>query len=199
MSYNIDVSENGTVTEFFADMDYGDLPYPMSDDYNEAKYDAVAEYSFKINTYSTDGKLLTSSVVGEFPEVPDKSTIIENIVSDSESLIASINGTYYIFKTDGAYICELSADDGETIEATGHNKYGLLVCAVITSDDKMQIRRIMSDGSLEKSSVTYDFNESIQDNITAGTGDYSMFIRSRSTIYGIRSDNSAIEPLFSIN
>lgn len=200
VSYNIDVSENGTVTEFFADADYGDLPDPdpMSDDYNEAEYDAVAEYSFRINTYK-DGKLLTSSVVGEFPEVPDKSAIIENTVSDGESLIAGVNGTYYIFKTDGSYIGELSAGDGKTVEAIGHNKDGSLVCAVSTDDDKMQIRLIKSDGTLGKSYVTYDFNESIQGNITAGTGDYSMFIRSRSTIYGIRSDNSAIEPLFSIN
>lgn len=200
VSYNIDVDDNGTVIEFFADADYGDLPDPdpMSDDYNEAEYDAVAEYSFRINIYK-DGKLLTSSVVGEFPEVADKSAIIENTVSDGESLIAGVNGTYYIFKTDGSYIGELSAGDGETVEAIGHNKDGSLVCAVITDDDKMQIRLIKSDGSPEKSSVTYDFNESIQDNITAGTGDYSMFIRSRSTIYGIRSDNSAIEPLFSIN
>lgn len=201
VSYGIDVSESSTVAEFFADADYGDLPDPdpMSEDYNEAEYDAVAEYSFKINTYSTDGKLLTSSVVEEFPETPDKSTIIDTVIFDGDLLIASINGTYYIFKTDGSYIGELSSeDDSETIESVGHNKDGSIVCA-ITKDGKLQIRNIKSDGTIEKSAVTYDFNESVQDNIIAGTGDYSMFIRSRSTIYGIRSDNSAIESLFSIN
>ncbi|MDE5558673.1 MAG: extracellular solute-binding protein [Ruminococcus sp.] len=200
VSYNMDVAENGTIIEFFADADYGDLPDPdpYSPDYNEAKYDSVAEYSFKINTYSTDGKLLTSVTVGEFPETPDKSTIIEEIVSDGNLLIASVNGTYYTFKTDGSYIGEFTADDG-TVEAIGHNRDGSLVCAVSTDDDKLQIRPVNSGGKTEKSSVTYDFSESIQDNITAGTGDYSMFIRSRSTIYGIRSENSAIEPLFSIN
>lgn len=200
VSYNIDVSENGTVVEFFVDADYGDLPDPdpTSDDYNEAEYDAVAEYNFRINTYS-DGKLIASSVVGEFPEVPDKSVIIENIASDGKLLIANINGTYYVFKTDGSYIGELSAENGGTIETIGHNKDGSLVCAVITDDDKMKIQSINSGGSPEKSDITYDFSESIQDSITAGTGGYSMFIRSRSTIYGIREDNSAIEPLFSIN
>lgn len=200
VSYNMDVAENGTIAEFFADADYGDLPDPdpMSEDYNEAEYDAVAEYSFRINTYSTDGKLLSSVNVGEFPETPDKTTIIDDIVSDGDLLIVSINGTYYIFKTDGSYIGELSSEDG-TVESVGHNKDGSLVCAVITEDDQLQIRPIAPDGTIEKSSVTYNFGESIQDNITAGTGDYSMFIRSRSTIYGIRSDNSDIEPLFSIN
>lgn len=200
VSYNMDVAENGTIAEFFADADYGDLPDPdpMSEDYNEAEYDAVAEYSFRINTYSTDGKLLSSVNVGEFPETPDKTTIIDDIVSDGDLLIVSINGTYYIFKTDGSYIGELSSEDG-TVESVGHNKDGSLVCAVITEDDRLQIRPIAPDGTIEKSSVTYNFGESIQDNITAGTGDYSMFIRSRSTIYGIRSDNSDIEPLFSIN
>ncbi len=201
ISYNIDVSENGTVTVFFVDADYGNLPDPdpTSEDYNEAEYDAVAEYSFKVNTYSTDGKLLKSSVVEEFPETPDKSTIIGYTVSDGNILIVNINGTYHIFRIDGSYIGELSTDDSETIEAVGHNKDGSLVCAVSTDDGKLQIRNIKSDGTIEKSSVTYDFNESIQGDIVAGTGDYSMFIRSRSTIYGIRSDNSAIEPLFSIN
>lgn len=201
VSYNIDVAENGDIIEFFVDADYGDLPDPdpTAEDYNEAEYDAVAEYSFRINVYSKDGGLLDSVPVGEFPETPDKYFIIGYTVSDGNTLIVNINGTYHIFRIDGSYIGELSADDGETIEAIGHNKDGSLVCAVSTDDDKMQIRQINNDGSLEKSSVTYDFNESIQGNITTGTGDYSMFIRSRSTIYGIRFDSSAIEPLFSIN
>lgn len=198
VSYNIDVADNGTVIEFFADADYGDLPDPdpMAEDYNEAKYDAVAEYTFKVNTYK-DGKLLTSVTVGEFPETPDKSTIIEDVSSDGDILIVCINGTYYVFRTDGSYIGELSSEDG-TVESVGHNKDGSLVCAVITEDDKLQIRPIAPDGKTEKSNVTYDFWESVQ-GITTGTGDYSMFIRSRSTIYGIREDSSAIEPLFSIN
>lgn len=200
VSYNMDVAENGTVTEFFVDADYGDLPDPdpYSEDYNEAKYDSVAEYSFKINTYSTDGKLLTSTTVGEFPETPDKSVMITEVASDGNLLIVSINGTYYSFKTDGTYIGEFSADDG-TVEAIGHNKDGSLVCAVSMDDNKLQIRPVSVDGKIEKSSVTYDFSESVQNNITAGSGEYSMFIRSRSTIYGIRSDNSGIESLFSIN
>ncbi|MCM1506774.1 MAG: hypothetical protein NC177_06520 [Ruminococcus flavefaciens] len=199
ISYNIDVAGDGTLVEFLADADYGDLPDPdpTSEDYNEAEYDSVAEYSFKIRTYSTDGKLLSSATVGEFPETPDQSVIIEETVSDGNLLIAGINGTYYVFKTDGSYIGELSSDNG-TIESVGHNRDGSLVCAV-TDGDKMQICPVNADGKIEKSSVTYDFSESIQDNITAGTGDYDMFIRSRSTIYGIRSDSSAIEPLFSIN
>lgn len=198
VSYNIDVADNGTVIEFFADADYGDLPDPdpMAEDYNEAKYDAVAEYTFKVNTYK-DGKLLTSVTVGEFPETPDKSTIIEDVSSDGDILIVCINGTYYVFRTDGSYIGELYSEDG-TVESVGHNKDGSLVCAVITEDDKLQIRPIAPDGKTEKSNVTYDFWESVQ-GITTGTGDYSMFIRSRSTIYGIREDSSAIEPLFSIN
>lgn len=198
VSYNIDVADNGTVIEFFADADYGDLPDPdpMAEDYNEAKYDAVAEYTFKVNTYK-DGKLLTSVTVGEFPETPDKSTIIEDVSSDGDILIVCINGTYYVFRTDGSYIGELSSEDG-TVESVGHNKDGSLVCAVITEDDKLQIRPIAPDGKTEKSNVTYDFWESVQ-GITTGTGDYSMFIRSRSTIYGIREDSSDIEPLFSIN
>lgn len=201
ISYNIDVADNGNIIEFFVDADYGDLPDPdpMAEDYNEAKYDAVAEYCFKINVYSSNGELLNSVPVGEFPETPDKSFIIGYTVSDGNNIITNINGTYYVFKTDGSYIGELSTDDDTTIESIGHNKDGTLVCAVSTDNDKMQIRQINSDGTLEKSYVTYDFNESIQDVITVGTGDYSMFIRSRSTIYGIRSDNSAIEPLFSIN
>ena len=196
VSYNMDVAENGTIAEFLVYADYGDLPDPdpYSEDYNEALYDSVAEYSFRINTYSADGKLLTSETIkGEFPETPDKYATITELASDGNLLIAIVNGAYYIFRTDGTYIGELTA------EAIGHNKDGSLVCAVITEDDKMQILPIDSDGKTGKSSVTYDFSESIQDNITAGSGDYSMFIRSMSTIYGIRSDNAEIEALFSIN
>lgn len=194
VSYNIDVADNGTVIEFFADADYGDLPDPdpMAEDYNEAMYDSVAEYSFKINTYSIEGKLLDSVTVGEFPVTPEKSVVIYGMVSDGNTLIICINGSYYIFKTDGTYIGEL-----ENVESIGHNKDGSLVYAV-AEDDRLQIHSITPDGKTKESNVTYDFEESVQD-ITAGTGDYSMFIQSRSTIYGIREDSSAIEPLFSIN
>lgn len=198
VSYGIYVADNGTIVEFFVDADYGDLPDPdpYSEDYDEAKYDSVAEYSFRINTYSIDGKLLNSAAVGEFPETPEKFTAILGTVSDGNIVIALINGTYYTFRTDGTYIGELSSEDG-TVESVGYNGDSL-VCAVI-NDDKLQIRPVNADGKIGNSSVTYDFGESIQDNITAGTGEYSMFLRSRSTIYGIREDNSAIEPLFSIN
>lgn len=54
INYNITVLDDGTVVSFVNSVDYGDLPAPdpSSPDYDPEVYDAAAEYSFRIYTYS---------------------------------------------------------------------------------------------------------------------------------------------------
>lgn len=199
--YDIDVLEDGTIVEFLNDVSYGDLPEPdlESSDYNPAEYEAAAEYSYKIKTYSIDGNLLTETDIMGFDEAPDNSAQITAITSDGEMVVVLLNGAYQVFSMDGRYIGELTAGDGWTVDEIGRDNSGNIICAVTNEEDKMQLRKINAEGKAEDSSVTYDFSESVYCEMLPGTGDYSLYIMSFTTIYGVRSNDSSIEPLFSVN
>lgn len=195
--YVADVAEDGKIVEFLLDADYGDLPDPNSPDYDADKYEAAAQYSYAVRTYSPEGELLSHEIVTGYPEEPDGSEQLTEIASDGELVIVQLNGGYEVLNIDGAYISALSAGEGETIEEIGKDRSGSLVCAVKTSDEKVQIREINADGTLADSSITYDIPENIHDKIYPGTGKYSMFLRSYSTIYGVDEENGSITELFS--
>lgn len=203
ISYMPCITDDGTLVELLIHADYGDLP-PVdiySEEYmeNQEKYDAAAEYSFMINRYSVGGELLSSEPVKDYPVDAAKDTSLNMLKSDGEYVIAEINGMYELFEIGGKYIGELSAEEGESIEAVGRNGSGELVCAVDMGDDKLQIRAVnKSDGTLEKSGTTYNFTETPQQIIPA-YDEYSLYIRTTSSIYGIRSDNGDIEALFSFS
>lgn len=199
--YDIDVLEDGTIVEFLNDVSYGDLPEPdlESSDYNPAEYEAAAEYSYKIKTYSIDGKLLTETDIMGFDEAPDNSAQITAITSDGEMVVVLLNGAYQVFSMDGRYIGELTVGEGWTVDEIGRDNSGNIICAVTNEEDKMQLRKINAEGKAEDSSVTYDFSESVYCEMLPGTGDYSLYIMSFTTIYGVRSNDSSIEPLFSVN
>ncbi len=200
-SYNIDVLNDGTMVTFVNSVDYGDLPEPdpYAEDYDAEVYEAAAEYSFRIYTYSPDGKLLTDSEVTDFHEQPNGSTMINEIASDGKFVIVSINGSYEIFTIDGTYNGELTVEDNESVENIGADHDGNIICAIRTGIESVKFRKISEDGSIEKSERTYTFPETVAYEIVPGSDDYSMFVSSMTTIYGIKSDDNTIESLFSLN
>ncbi|MDE5855391.1 MAG: hypothetical protein K2H19_10085 [Ruminococcus sp.] len=204
-TYDLDASNDGTVTLFVNHVDYGDLPpislYEYPEDYDEAKYDAVAEYKFMIKTFNMNGELISSADVTGYGGIAEKSSMINGVSTDGNIVIVGLSGTSEIFNTDGTYIGELTTDEGD-IDTIGKDKDGKLICTVAYKEnetDKLKICYINPDGTLsDYNNTTYDFLETPQ-GIQQGTGDYSLFLYSRSTIFGIRSDNAEIVPLLNIN
>lgn len=204
-AYDLDTANDGTVVTFVNHVDYGDLEpiglYEYPEDYDEELYNANAEYSFMIKTYSKDGTLVSSADVADFGVVPDKMTNINGVCSDGKTVIALISGAYEMFGIDGTYIGELVTDKGD-IDTVGKDKDGKLICSVAYKEDdkdKLRICFINPDGTLADYNTTaYDFTETPQ-GIQQGTGDYDFFLWSRSTIFGIKSGTAEIVPLFNIN
>lgn len=204
-AYDLDAGNDGTVTVFVNHVDYGDLEpvglYEYPENYDEAEYDAAAEYKFMIKTFNMNGELVSSADVKGYGGTAEKSSMINGVYTDSNIVIAGLSGTYEIFSTDGTYIGELSADDGD-IDTIGHDKDGRLICTVAYKEnetDKLKICLINPDGTLtDYNNTVYDFSETPQ-GIQQGSGDYSFFLYSRSTLFGIKNDTAEIVPLININ
>ncbi len=198
--YDIDVTDDGTIYQIINDADFGELGDPdyESPDYDYDRWMNNAEFTLKIFSFSPDGEKLSEIPVSGF-HATDENTSVAGILTDGKTFIALIDSAYEVFSADGKYIGELKVPDGETIGTIGRDRNGSLVCGVKMKDGKMQIRRIDPDGTLQESSTTYEFSESLQDRIIPGTGEYDLFFRSMTTIYGVRSDTKEAEPLFSLN
>lgn len=198
-SYDINITENGTIVVFVVCADHGDMPEPDYDDPTAVQqYEDSAEYSFRMRTYSLNGEMLTDNEVTDFPTTPGTDIQITGLVSDGETVVVCVNSTYEVFKIDGSYIGTINTDSEEYVENIGRNDSGSIVCAV-TDGDSFRIDKINSDGTLEKSSINYTISGSVYDEILPASGDYSMYFRSMSDIYGVRKDDSSIESLFSVN
>lgn len=200
-NYNITVLDDGTAVTFVNNVDYGDLPAPdtSSPDYSQEEYDAAASYSFRIYTYAPDGSVLTANDVTGCPVTPERDISISGMASDGKTLVVNINGTYEVFSIDGTYIGELTVDDGCSAECIGSDKDGNIICAVRTDSESVQFCKVNSEGKAEKTDLTYKFPETVSYDIVPGSGDYSMYVSSMTTIYGIRADDNTIESLFSLN
>lgn len=200
-NYNITVLDDGTAVTFVNNVDYGDLPAPdtSSPDYSQEEYDAAASYSFRIYTYAPDGSVLTANDVTSCPITPERDTAISGMASDGKTLVVSVNGSYEVFSIDGTYIGELTVDDGCSAECIGSDKDGNIICAVRTDNESVQFCKVNSEGKAEKADLTYKFPETVSYDIVPGSGDYSMYVSSMTTIYGVRADDGTIESLFSLN
>ena len=204
LCYDIDAAEDGTLVEFIDFADYGDLPDPsLPENYqhyydNQQEYLEQAEYECRIITYSPDGTKLTDSPVTGADITLDEHTYITGIATNGETVLVCINGSYHAFTIDGQYLSVVEPEGG-MVEEIGRDSSNNIICAVRYNDDTVQLRRLNAEGVLEESSVTYTMPESIHSELLPGTGDYSLYIVGQTAIYGIRSENAAIEPIFALN
>lgn len=198
VQYNIAVSGAGEVAELFVYADYGDLPTPdpSSPDYDAALYEEVAEYSLHIRRYSIDGKLLADAEVADYDGELGRTTSIGALAYDGEHLVANMDGSFCVFTTDGEYLGELSAGEGETLCEVSCDSSDKLTGAVETSNGVIDIRAVDAAERTLSSGDTYTLGESVQE-LNCGAGDYSLFVRTRSTVYGISGDG--IEALLDVN
>lgn len=187
INYAIAVADDGTVVTFVNHVDYGELSEPDDD---------LAEYCFIINSYSPDGKLLSSVPVdSEYNRSAGKMPLIGSMCTDGKFIVIELEGTYELFDIEGKYYGNMCSED-VTVTGIGRNSSGQIVCAVSTDNEQIMLCTLDEKGKLTSSDTAYQLGETIQGAMTPGTDDYSLFIKTSSAIYGINSADNAIEMLF---
>lgn len=205
VNYNLTATNDGTIVLFVCHADYGDLPpiplYEYPSEEEQEKYDAAAEYSFMIKTYSPDGKLQSEVTVEDFGVIPDKSVNFKGIYSDGEIIIAEINGGFEMFDFNGKYLGEFSTDKGE-VDCFGQDNQGNVICALKNTVEEQEILtfcKVEKDGKLtELNNTEYKFDETVYE-MQATSGEYSLLLRTNSQIYGVKSNTQEIVSLFDIS
>ncbi len=195
LNYDFAVAEDGTILNFVAhpEVDPEDIP----EDWEEkTKFLQDADFTFHIELFSQEGQLISDNEVTGIDIVPDADTQFAGAAIDSEKVIAVIDGEHCLFSRDGSYIGRLIPESGE-IEAIGRNSSGDVVCAV-SDGDMLSICTVNMDCTLSADGFSYELSGSI-DGIIPGSGPWDCFIRTKSIVYGIRSEDKSIEPVFAIN
>lgn len=193
--YSANVTEDGKIVEMLVRADYGDLPDPDrgSDDFNAELYDDSAEYSLEICLYGTDGSKLSENTVTGYTGTVDGSMLMGELVSDGKNILVQINGSYELFTIEGGYIGELKTDGEETVSAVGRDKNGIVL--ITEKDGAVSLHRIGGNSAqLMSAEFICELGETVKQ-ITAGTGGYTLFLRTRSRIYGV-NEKGEISALF---
>ncbi|MDE5946184.1 MAG: extracellular solute-binding protein, partial [Oscillospiraceae bacterium] len=201
-SYDISIAKNNTIVQIIANVDYGDLPEPdeFSEDYDAELYENSASYKIFINTYSIDGQLISSNEVsGLYDTINPRNVMFSGIFcsSDGKSCIVNIDNKYYIIDTDGTFRGTLKSD--KLFRKFGKSSNGDVICGVDAGDDNMEMYKVnFEKGCIEKTGITYKFPDIIARNFIEGSGEYSFYIPSNKTVYGVKASDNSIEPVFDV-
>jgi ABC-type glycerol-3-phosphate transport system substrate-binding protein len=197
--YEICTAADGTIVEFDCEADYGGVVDPYTEpNFNAEDYKQYAEYSFIIRAFSPDGKMTVNVTAEDFPAQAQVYTNVTDLSTDGKLLIAKVDGKYEVVNMEGKYLGSPKTANGEVIKSTGNNSSGDIIC-IVENDSGVQLRKLNEDLTLEESSVTYESLKYISDKVVPGYDGYSCFIRSSSTIYGVKEEDSSLVPLFGIN
>ncbi|NLT09417.1 MAG: hypothetical protein GXY08_07940, partial [Ruminococcus sp.] len=194
--YDSAVAADGTLLNFSVhpEVPAEDIP----EDWNEKQeFMKKADLTFHIARFSSDGQLISDNEVSGFNIVPSSDTRLSGAAMDSEKVAAVIDDEYHLFNIDGTYIGQLTPDSGK-VEAIGLNAVGEMICAV-SDGDMLSLQTVSNDGTLKAGNASYEFGYSISGNIIPGTGEWTAFIRTMSTVYGIKAEDQSIEPVFAVN
>lgn len=199
-SYDFDVIDDGSIISIVNSVDYGDLPDPdpSAEDYDAEEYDAAAVYTLKIEKYSVDGTLVSSNEIkGSAELIGAKETIISGIAASGDRAFVCINGSYYMLGIDGSVKGKI---EGDKLEQIGKDSKGNFICAVKSGESKLKLCTVNPDNAeINDTSVEYEVSASVYGLIRPGTGEYDMFLNSRTAVYGIKSEDASIVTLFSIS
>ncbi len=203
-SYCVDVSYDGFIYTLVNEDDYGDLPAPdiYAEDYDAELYESVVEYSLMLYKYDTQGNLVSSTDLEELYSLTSGGKVEVTYLhtsADGHNFICNIDGAEYSFSADGTVYGEFKENDEQLFTGYGKNADGTLICAVTDSDRKMVnfCEVDFENCSVKESEITYNVGETVH-RIFEGSGNYSLYFVTNSSIIGINKNDNSLKTLFSV-
>lgn len=203
-SYCVDVSYDGFIYTLVNEDDYGDLPAPdiYAEDYDAELYESVVEYSLMLYKYDTQGNLVSSTDLEELYSLTSGGKVEVTYLhssADGQNFICNIDGAEYSFSADGTVYGEFKENDEQLFTGYGKNADGTLICAVTDSDRKMVnfCEVDFENCSVKESEITYNVGETVH-RIFEGSGNYSLYFVTNSSIIGVNKNDNSLKTLFSI-
>lgn len=169
-------------------VDYGELPEPNYNDpeIDWSAYQDAAVYSFKIDMYGKDGKLISSNDVSGLDETIIKGeNFISDFVSHSDGEFAMVTDNQIIkLDSEGKVINDVTIPF-EYLESCGLNSDGQLVCSLTEQQKTYICTYDLSKLSIIGDASEIKNNDYIRD-IISGSGDYSCYLNVSEGLYGIK-------------
>lgn len=203
-SYCVDVSYDGFIYTLVNEDDYGDLPAPdiYAEDYDAELYESVVEYSLMLYKYDTQGNLVSSTDLEELYSLTSGGKVEVTYLhssADGQNFICNIDGAEYSFSADGTVYGEFKENDEQLFTGYGKNADGTLICAVTDSERKMVnfCEVDFENCSVKESEITYNVGETVH-RIFEGSGNYSLYFVTNSSIIGVNKNDNSLKTLFSV-
>lgn len=207
--YSASPLSDGTILLNVSITDYGDMEIPDWDDpdfdYESFDFDAfyaAAERTYSLYTLDRDGNILSTNEITGVDKLKadeDSELYIGEIIPIGENLLIRIGGmdgeSYYTIGTDGALGEKVDLGDNAYLYNSGCDSEGNLVFS--TWDDSGNVIKTVDAQTMKlKDDVIKLKDLDVESNIqliTAGTGDYNLYLSTNISLYGMKSDGSTEE------
>lgn len=207
--YSASALPDGTILMNVSVTDYGDTEIPDWDDpdfdYDSFDFEAfyaAAQRTYSLYTLDRDGNILSENEITGVDKLKadeDSELYIGEITPIGENLIIRVGGmdgeSYYTIGTDGALGEKLDLGDNAYLYNAGCDSEGNLVFN--TWDDSGEVIKTVDAQTLKLRDDVIKLKDlDVETNIqmiTAGTGDYTLYLSTNNSLYGMKSDGSTEE------
>ncbi|MDE5771399.1 MAG: extracellular solute-binding protein [Ruminococcus sp.] len=201
------VSPDGFIYVLMTLMDYGDFKLPDYDDpdfdYENFDYEAMNEacqYSYTLYKLSSDGQIVSESPVENLEKYgdsdsPDGTIHIQDITADANGNLIltaySDDEIYLIMNEDGKIEGEIDKGDTHWVNSISTDSEGKPVCVAYGAKGAVIEYVDVESKKFTDSDISIDDSLNIN-RINAGTGEYTLFASTQSSLYGIK-ENEPVE------
>ncbi|MDE6091930.1 MAG: hypothetical protein K2G14_02400, partial [Ruminococcus sp.] len=201
------VSPDGFIYILMTLMDYGDFKLPDYDDpdfdYENFDYEAMNEacqYSYTLYKLSSDGQVVSESPVENLEKYgdsdsPDGTIHIQDITADTNGNLIltaySDDEIYLIMNENGKIEGEIDKGDTHWVNSISTDSEGKPVCVAYGLKGAAIEYVDVESKKFTDSGISIDDSLNIN-SINAGTGEYTLFASTQSSLYGIK-DNEPVE------
>ncbi len=202
------VSPDGFIYALFTLIDYGDFKLPDYEDpdfdYENFDYEAMneaAQYSCTLYKLGSDGKVVSENPLENLDEYSDDSVDgihINNLVAGKDgNLVITLSGeeeNYLILNEDGKITGKIESNESNHwVNYFTTDSQGNIYCTGYGPKGEQIEYMDLDAKKFNDSEITFDTDYMGINGINTGTGEYNLFVSTRTSLYGVGEDKKPVE------